>query len=491
MEFNPPGINLVLAAPVIVVAITGMFLMFLELFVPGFVKRWSAWIALIGLAIALLLTVRQWGQPGATFVSPDGSPMLVLDNFAVFLNVIFLLTGMLTILISVDFLRRTELDRSEYYMLMLFSITGMMLMGMANDLILIFLALELLSIPLYIMAGLAWPRVDSEESAMKYFLLGAFSSSVFVFGIALIYGATGTTALPEVLESIGDPNGLLLAGVAYLLVGFGFKIAAVPFQMWTPDVYEGAPTSVTAFMSVGAKVGGFAALLRILLGALPDLGDVWVPAIAILSALTLIVGNVAAIMQQNIKRMLGYSSIAHAGFILIALAASVDSPNGISAALFYMFAYLFTNLGAFAIVIAMERTQGQGVHLDDYKGLAKRHPWMALAMAFFMLSLTGIPLTGGFAAKFYVLRAALEANLIWLALIGVITRVVSAFYYLRVVYLMYMYDGEAELIKNRALVTAVWITAIANLFLGILPAWGYDFARDAVLGSAQRLLAGG
>ncbi|UCC52811.1 MAG: NADH-quinone oxidoreductase subunit N, partial [Anaerolineaceae bacterium] len=291
MEFNPPGINLVLAAPVIVVAITGMFLMFLELFVPGFVKRWSAWIALIGLAIALLLTVRQWGQPGATFVSPDGSPMLVLDNFAVFLNVIFLLTGMLTILISVDFLRRTELDRSEYYMLMLFSITGMMLMGMANDLILIFLALELLSIPLYIMAGLAWPRVDSEESAMKYFLLGAFSSSVFVFGIALIYGATGTTALPEVLESIGDPNGLLLAGVAFLLVGFGFKIAAVPFQMWTPDVYEGAPTSVTAFMSVGAKVGGFAALLRILLGALPDLGDAWVPAIAILSALTLIVGN--------------------------------------------------------------------------------------------------------------------------------------------------------------------------------------------------------
>ncbi len=490
MEFQPPSINLILAAPLIVVAGTGMLLMLLEIFVPTFVKRWSAWIALIGLAVALILTIDAWGHPDATFISAAGSPMLVLDNFAVFLNIIFLLTGILTILISVDFLRRTELDRPEFYMLMLFSITGMMLMGMANDLILIFLALELLSIPLYIMAGLAWPRPDSEESAMKYFLLGAFSSSIFVFGIAFIYGATGTTSLPEVLQATSDPNGLLLAGIAFLLVGFGFKIAAVPFQMWTPDVYEGAPTAVTAFMSVGAKVGGFAALLRILMGALPNLGEAWVPAIAIMAALTLIVGNVVAILQQNIKRMLGYSSIAHAGFILIAVAASSESPDGVSAALFYMFAYLFTNLGAFAIVIAMEKQLGQGVHLDDYKGLAKTHPWMALAMAFFMLSLTGIPLTGGFAAKFFVLRTAVEANLVWLAIIGVVTSVVSAFYYLRVVYLMYMYDGEAEMIKRPALVLAVWVTAIVTLLLGILPAWGYEFAQNAVLESVL-LLAGG
>ncbi len=491
MEFHPPEINYILAAPFMVVAATGMLLMFLELFVPAFVKRWAAWIAMLGLALSIFLTVGLWGQPGATFSPVNGTPMLVVDNFAIFLNVIFLLTGILTILISVDFLRRTELDRPEYYMLMLFSITGMMLMGMANDLILIFLALELLSIPLYIMAGLAWPRPDSEESAMKYFLLGAFSSSIFVFGIAFIYGATGTTALPGVLNAITEPTGLLLAGVAFLLVGFAFKVAAVPFQMWTPDVYEGAPTSVTAFMSVGAKVGGFAALLRILLGALPNMGDMWVPAIAILAALTLIVGNIVAILQQNIKRMLGYSSIAHAGFILIAVAASAGNPDGISAALFYMFAYLFTNLGAFAIVIAMERQLGQGVHLDDYKGLAKSHPGMALAMAFFMLSLTGIPLTGGFAAKFYVLRTALEAELFWLALIGVLTSVVSAFYYLRVVYLMYMYEGEAQLIKKPALITAVWVTAIVTLFLGILPAWGYDFARAAVIETTQFLVAGG
>ena len=491
MAFNPPEIDFVLTAGLITVAGTAMLLMLLELFVPKFVKRRAAWIAFIGLGLAFIQTVMIWTQPGATFTPEGGTPMLVVDNFALFLNVVFILTGMLTILLSIDFLRRTELERPEFYMLMLFSITGMMLMGMANDLILIFLALELLSIPLYIMAGLAWPRTDSEESAMKYFLLGAFSSSIFVFGIALIYGATGTTSLTGLVQAIDVPGGLLLAGVAFLLVGFGFKIAAVPFQMWTPDVYEGAPTPVTAFMSVGAKVGGFAALLRILLVALPNMGDAWVPAIVILSALTLIVGNVAAIVQQNIKRMLGYSSIAHAGFILIAVAASGDNPEGVSAALFYMFAYLFTNLGAFAIVIAMEHQQSKGVYLDDYKGLAKQNPWMALVMAFFMLSLTGIPLTGGFAAKFYVLRTAVEAGLIGLALVGVVTSVVSAFYYLRVVYLMYMYDGDAQLIKRPALITAVWVTALMTLFLGILPAWGYEFAQNAVIQSVQVLLAGG
>jgi NADH-quinone oxidoreductase subunit N len=261
--------------------------------------------------------------------------------------------------------------------------------------------------------------------------------------------------------------------------------------MWTPDVYEGAPTTVTAFMSVGAKVGGFAALLRILMTAMPDLGDAWVPAIAVMATLTLIIGNIVAISQQNIKRMLGYSSIAHAGYILIAVAASGDNPDGISAALFYMFAYLFTNLGAFAIVIAREHNQGEGVHLDDYKGLAKKNPWIALAMAFFMLSLTGIPPTGGFAGKFFVFKTALESGLIWLAIIGVLTSVVSAFYYLRIVYLMYMFDGDAEIIKKPALVTAVVLTALATLLLGILPAWGFDLATDAVIQSVHLTLAGG
>ena len=276
-----------------------------------------------------------------------------------------------------------------------------------------------------------------------------------------------------------------------LLVGFGFKVASVPFHMWTPDVYEGAPTTVTAFMSVGAKVAGFAAMLRILMVALPNIGEAWVPATAVLAALTLIVGNVVAISQSNIKRMLGYSSIAHAGYILIAVAASVNSPNGISSALFYMFAYLFTNLGAFAIVIAMEHKQGEGVMLDDYKGLWKRQPLVAMAMAFFMLSLTGVPPSGGFTAKYYVFGSAIEAGLTWLAVIGVITAVVSAFYYLRVVYLMFMFEGKAEAILKPALVTALVITVVVTFLLGVWPDPLVEVVRAAVFQGSVPLLAGG
>jgi NADH-quinone oxidoreductase subunit N len=363
-----------------------------------------------------------------------------------------------------------------------------MLMGMANDLILIFLALELLSIPLYILAGFAWPRPESEESALKYFVIGAFSSAIFVFGIALIYGATGSTSLPAIVGAAeGGTTLLLLAGAALVLVGFAFKIAAVPFHMWAPDVYEGAPTVVTAFMSVGAKVGGFAALLRILIVALPTLGDTWVVVISFLSALTLIFGNVLAIAQSNIKRMLGYSSIAHAGYILIAVAASFNNPDGISAALFYMFAYTFTNLGAFAVAVAVERKEGEGVMLDDYKGLARRYPWVAICMAFFMLSLTGIPPTAGFTAKFYVFRTGIEAGLVWLVLIGIITSVISAYYYLRVVFLMYFHDGEGQMVLKPALLSAIVVTAVATLLLGILPGAWWELARAAVMQSVQAL----
>ncbi|MBK7895879.1 MAG: NADH-quinone oxidoreductase subunit N [Anaerolineaceae bacterium] len=249
--------------------------MIIDLFVSEENRSWAPWLTAVGLLVALVQSWTLWGQTDGTFIPTGGHPMLLVDNFATFLNITFILTGLLSILVAAGYLRKHELDRPEFYMLMLFSISGMMLMGMANDLILIFLALEVLSIPLYIMSGMAWPRTDSEESAMKYFLLGAFSSSILVFGIALTYGATGSTALPEVLAGIGSSGALGLAGAAFLLVGFAFKVAAVPFHMWTPDVYEGAPTVVTAFMSVGAKVGGFAAMLRIFVTALPDLGDTW------------------------------------------------------------------------------------------------------------------------------------------------------------------------------------------------------------------------
>jgi NADH-quinone oxidoreductase subunit N len=417
--------------------------------------------------------------------------MVVVDNFSHFLNIVFLLTGILTVLISLRYLRKAGIERGEYYLLMLFSISGMMLMGMANDLILVFLALELLSIPLYILCGFARPRPESEESAMKYFLMGAFSSSFFILGVGLIYGATGSTALPVVLANVAGAGALGTAGLALLLVGFAFKVAAVPFHMWTPDVYEGAPTAVTAFMSVGAKVGGFAAMLRVFVVAFPELGEIWVPAIAVIAAFTMILGNVVALAQENIKRMLAYSSIAHAGYILMAVAASLGSPDGVSAALFYMFAYLFTNLGAFAVVIAVERANGLGVMLDDYKGLARRSPMMALVLAFFMLSLTGIPPTGGFTAKFFVFRTVLEADLLWLALIGIVTSLISAYFYLRVVYLAFMFEGEGEALPvDPALNTAVAVTVFATLVLGILPAPWFELARQATLNAVQ-MVAGG
>jgi NADH-quinone oxidoreductase subunit N len=478
--------------PLLFVAGVGLLLMILDLILDNArARRLAPILTMIGLFGGLFASLGIWNGGRSAFSVADGHSMLVADNFALALNVIFALTGILTVLLSVNYLQRTGHDRPEFYMLMMFSLSGMMLMGMANDLILIFLALELLSIPLYIMAGFAWPRPDSEESAMKYFVLGAFSSAIFVYGIALIYGATGTTALPGVLAAATDSSLLLLAGAAMVLVGFGFKVAAAPFHMWTPDVYEGAPTVVTAFMSVGAKVGGFAALLRILIVALPALSDAWTTAISVLAALTLIVGNLLAIVQPNIKRMLGYSSIAHAGYILIAVAAAFNNPDGISAALFYMFAYTFTNLGAFAVAVALERREGEGVLLDDYRGLAKRYPWIAICMAFFMLSLTGIPPTGGFAAKFFVFRSAIESGLIWLTLIGVVTSVISGYYYLRVVFLMYMYEGDKEIDLKPALVWAVVITAVATLLLGILPGTWFDLARQAVIQSAQALAAGG
>jgi NADH-quinone oxidoreductase subunit N len=490
MEFQVPAFNLLPILPVLIVVGWGMILMIIDLFVPADKKHITAWLSVVGLAGAFIQTVLLWDYSTGVFIPEGGTPMLLADNYSHFLNATFLLTGFLTVLISVHYLDKAGINRGEYYMLMLFSIGGMMLMGMANDLILVFLALELLSIPLYILSGFARTRADSEESAMKYFLLGSFSSGFLVFGIALIYGATGSTALPAVLSGLDASSSLGLAGVALLLVGFAFKVAAVPFHMWTPDVYEGAPTAVTAFMSVGAKVGGFAAMIRVFLMALPDLGDTWVPAVAVIAALTMTLGNVVALAQQNIKRMLAYSSIAHAGYILVAVAAGVNSDEGIGAALFYMLAYLFTNLGAFAIVIAVERQDGQGVMLDDYKGLARRNPWLALALAYFMLSLTGVPPTGGFSAKFFVFRAALDADLVWLAVVGAVTSVISGYFYLRVVYLAYMFDGEGEVTARRPLQTAVALTVAATLLLGFLPGPLFEMARAATLNVVQ-LAAGG
>ena len=488
--FQAPTLNLLLILPWLIIVGTAVLLMLLDLVVRGKNKTWIALISLAGITLAFIQTIGLWGVNRGTFTPEGGSPMVMVDNYSLFIIAIILLTAFMSVLISLDYLRKVDLERGEYYYLMLFSVSGMMLMATANDLILIFLALELLSIPLYVLSGFARPRVDSEESALKYFLLGAFASGFLVFGIAMVYGATGATALPEVLSSAAAGAELLFVGAVLILVGLAFKVAAVPFHMWTPDVYEGAPTSVTAFMSVGAKVAGFAALMRIFIYALPDISEAWVPALAVIAALTMITGNVIALVQRNVKRMLAYSSIAHAGFIMMGVAAAVSAEEGMSAALFYMLAYLFTNLGAFAIVIAVERKDNQGVMLDDYKGLYKRSPLLALALAYFMLSLTGIPPTGGFTAKFGVFGAVINADMTWLAIIAVITSVISAYFYLRLVFYSFMYDGEGEVVVKPAIAVAVAVALVLTFLLGIFPDPFIEAARQAVFSGAQALAGG-
>jgi NADH-quinone oxidoreductase subunit N len=492
MEFQAPTVNLFAILPLLIVVGWGMVLMIVDLFVSAENKRVIGWLALVGYAAAFASTLRLWGDSWGAFTPVGGTPMILVDNYSTFLNALFVLTGGLSVLLAINYLERTGLQRGEYYYLMMFSISGMMMMGMANDLILVFLALELLSIPLYVLSAFAHPHPASEEAGMKYFLLGAFSSGFLVFGIALLYGAAGSTALPAVLASIQGGGALAAAGTALALVGFAFKVAAVPFHMWTPDVYEGAPTPVTAFMSVGAKIGGFAAMIRVFVSALPDIGETWVPAVAVIAALTMLLGNLVALAQRNVKRMLAYSSIAHAGYILIAVAASTQSADAVPAGLFYMMAYLFTNLGAFAVVIALEQREGHGLDLDDYRGLWNRSPWFALALAYFMLSLTGVPPTGGFSGKFFLFRSALEADLLWLAIVGVVTSVVSGYFYLRIVFLSFMYPAEGDVTVDRApgLNLTVGIAALATLVLGFIPGPWFDVVRQAMLNGAA-LVAGG
>jgi NADH-quinone oxidoreductase subunit N len=464
-------------SPFLIVSLWAIALLVVDLFVGR--KGITALLAAAGLLLALIVLLVRHGSSQVVF-----GGMIVADTYASFLQALFLLTGGLGIAVAHDYLRRMGIERGEYYPLLLFTVSGMMLMSLAGDLIVVFVALELLSLPLYVLTGFARPNPESEESAMKYFLLGAFASGFLVYGIALIFGATGTTNLAGVAAELSGGAGLLLVGAVLVLVGLGFKVAAVPFHMWTPDVYQGAPSSVVAFMSVGAKAAGFAALLRVFIAALPDLAASWAPLTIALAALTMTWGNVAAIVQGNIKRMLAYSSIAHAGYILMALpAASVPAvaPGAVSAALFYLFAYLFSNLGAWGVVLAVERIEGGGLQIDDYAGLSRRRPGLALAMGLFMLSLTGLPPTVGFVGKFFIFRAALDAGQIGLAVVGVLTSVVSAYYYLRVVVVMYMRSGEPETRSEGWLNATIGVAALATFVFGILPGPVLALAENSVI----------
>jgi NADH-quinone oxidoreductase subunit N len=413
-------------------------------------RGFGAGYAVFTLAVVTASLLASWAL--WTEVAGDGGrPRLtlansvVVDGFGIFMTVTICASVFLSVLMSDSYLARERLDRPDYYVLMLLSASGGILMAKANDLILVFLGLEVLSIALYVMAGYHLRRSQSLEASIKYFVLGAFSSAFLLYGVALTYGATGSTNLGVIsafLRAETVTSGVFLGGVAFLLVGLGFKVAAVPFHMWTPDVYQGSPTPVTAFMAAAAKAAGFAALLRIFFSTFGDNRLDWQPVVWVLAVLSLVVGSVLAVVQTDVKRMLAYSSIAHAGYVLIGLQAA--NARGIAGALFYLLAYTFMIIGSFGVATLVGR-QGDGRHnLEDYRGLSRSRPGLAFLFTLFLLAQAGVPLTSGFLAKFYVIAAAVEASSYAIAIIAMVAAVIAAFFYLRVIVFMYMASDEGE-----------------------------------------------
>ena len=487
---STPSVDYLAISPVLVVVGAALAVILVRALMRqrGPVDEVSLGLSLAGVVGAGVLLGFQWND-----VRDDGAITTIadavrVDTFGVFLGVVVLAATAMALFLATSYLRREQLEAPEYYALMLISAAGMLMMTTANDLIVVFLALEVLSIPLYVLAAFDRRRLSSQESGIKYFLLGAFSSAVLLYGVALLYGATGSTSLTGIAQFLSAntlfEQGTLLAGLALLLVGVAFKIAAVPFHMWTPDVYQGAPTPVTAFMSSATKAAGFAALLRVLGVAFPIYRTDWRPVIWALAALSLVVGSVAAIVQTDIKRILAYSSIGHAGYILIGLQA--DTARGRQASLMYLLVYAFMTVGAFAVITVATRRGDDHHSLDDYRGLALRRPVLGGLLAFFVLAQAGVPLTGGFVVKLQVFAAAVDAGQYGLAIIGVLAAVVAAFFYLRIAVALFTRneadDPEPTASARRV---DVWtgavlaVAAAAVLFSGVLPGAWLDFAKDA------------
>ena len=475
----PIEINWQLLMPELIITLTLLIVLVFDLF-DSISKAILGWMTIVGAGIALWVSIQmhQAGTVGTQF-----NDMFKVDNFSLFFNIIFLVSTILVALISMSYLSRDDRKQGPYYLLILLATLGMMLMAAGNELIIVFLGLELMSLSLYVLAGYFRDNPASSEAGMKYLLLGAFASAFFLYGIALIYGGAGTTNVPAIAEAITAPNKspLLLAGMFLLIVGFGFKVAIVPFHQWAPDVYEGAPTTIAAFISAGPKAAGFAAFLRIFMEALPSLQVEWSSVVIVLAMLTMTVGNVIAIAQTSIKRMLAYSSIAHAGYVLIGLAAANN--DGISSAMLYLLVYCVMNIGAFGAVILAKTEDGESLMISDYAGLGIRKPLLAMFMTIMLLSLAGFPPTVGFVGKFYVFKSAVQAGHIWLVIVGAINTAISAFYYLRVVVTMYMREPEEELpfaSYPSTLVVGLVLAAIGVLLIGILPSLMLTPAQNSV-----------
>jgi NADH-quinone oxidoreductase subunit N len=414
-----------------------------------------------------------------------------VDNFAVFFKLVVVAVTALTILISLRYIIVEKINLAEYYSLILFASAGMIILAGGTDLITIYLGLELMSISIYVLAAFIKRDPKSIEAGLKYFLLGAFTSGIVLYGMALVYGMTGTTNLAQIasyLSTQAEPNFPLVLAMILLITGFGFKVSLVPFHMWVPDVYEGAPTSVTAYMAAGTKAAGFAALIRIFMVALPLLQAQWTVLLWLLAVLTMTVGNVVAIAQNSVKRMLAYSSIAHAGYALIGVVAASDI--GMTGVLFYLVAYVFMNIGAFSMIILLCKEGDRGDMLEDFTGLARTHPYAAFAFVVFFMSFAGIPPTAGFVGKLYLFAAAIKSGYIWLAVIGVVNSAISVYYYFRVASVMYMREPEGERVvsPSPALHAALAVMVVATVLLGLWPGPFIDGARSAV---AALALTGG
>jgi NADH-quinone oxidoreductase subunit N len=419
--------------------------------------------------------------------------LIAVDRFALFFKIVFLIAAAITVLMSVRYLEIEGAPAGEYYFLILCATLGMMIMAGGIDLITLFIGLETMAVSFYILAGFIKPNQRSNEAAVKYFLLGAFSLGILLYGMSLMYGLSGTTSLRTMATAFAglETDRRLVLAVILVVAGMGFKIAAVPFHMWAPDVYEGAPTPVTAFLSVGSKAASFAMLLRIFVEGLPSMGADWRLLFEVLAIVTMTVGNVAALTQSNMKRMLAYSSIAHAGYVLIGVVAG--TARGVTATLIYLFIYSFMQLGAFSIIVLLRRRDIVGDELKDFSGLSTRNPLAAFAMLLFMLSLGGIPPTAGFMGKFWLFGAAIEAGYVWLAVIAVLNSAISLYYYIRVVVFMYLKKESigSEPVAGPSLALAVAVAVVATLALGVYPGWLFEVAEASArtLGAAGTAVA--
>ncbi len=485
-ELVNPNTNIQAILPEFIVAITATLVMLYDCFFPN-ERKLSTYISLFGLFLASLVLFWLWSTP---FPPTAWNGMIAHDNLRTSFSFVFIFVSIITVLISSIWVKREKVPAGEYNALLLFATFGMMLMASGNDLVIIFLGLETLSIATYVMAGLRKTDLKSNESAMKYFILGSFSSGFLLYGMAMVYGSTGSTNITEIAAKVGDPifPALLILGGALLLIGFGFKIASVPFHVWTPDVYEGAPTPVTAFMAAGPKASGFAAFLRIFVIGFPlikgavasgYLHDSWTTALAVMAMLTMTVGNVAAIVQNNVKRMLAYSSISHAGYALVGFlgagfALTTDKRDeAIAAVAFYMLTYAVTNLGAFSIITLLGQKNDRRTNFEDYEGIGFKSPVLAFSLSLFMLSLLGLPLTAGFIGKIMVFRPAIEAGntlLTILVVVAVINSAISAYYYLRLIVVMFFKERLTEWSEPKiplSLSAVLVITVVGVFYLGM------------------------